>query len=419
MLVRACTWNYAVSDPLSSDLASLKIDRSAPMQAAPRERRSMAWLMWLGILAALAGGVYAAWPYMEARVFKTKVSLTEVVRVSPSQGQTVLTSTGYVVPQVVSHIGATTTGRVLRVAVREGQAVHVDDLLVELDALDADRAIAAAQAKVLAATARAATARAELAEITVQATRQRRLVELGAAPGATLEDLEARIGSLEAAASAANAEARAARSEVEVARAAANRLRIVSPINGTVITEPPDPGDVVHPERELLQIADLSTLLVETDVPESRLGTVRIGAPCEVVLDAFPGRRFRGETAEIGRRIDRARATVEVRVRLTDATEDVLPEMAARVSFLTSALTEAQMQASTRIVVPSDAVVTRNGQKVVFALEDGVARMHRVRLGERTQDGFVLEEGPDPGTRLVARPAATMADGQRIEERTD
>ncbi len=405
-----------MSDQLSSDLASLKIDRSAA--AAPPRRRSFSGLFWMLAAAALVGAGYLAWPHLEARAFKAEVRVTEVARISPSQASTSLTSTGYVVPRVLTRVGTTVTARITRVAVQEGSVVHAGDLLAELDALDAERAVAAAQSAALAAAARGATTRAELAEIELQIARQRPLVEAGGAARATVEDLEARAASVRAAVDAANAEARAARSEVDVARAALAQLRIVAPIDGTVITEPAEVGDVVGLERELLQIADLSTLVVETDVPEARLGMIRVGGPCEIVLDAFPGRRFRGETAEIGRRVDRARATVTVRVRFVDPTADVLPDMAARVSFLREALSDEQMNATARVVVPADAVTTRGGAQVVFVAEDGVARMRRVRLGAQDGAGYELLDGPAPGTRLVATPPAAMVDGQGIEERT-
>lgn len=408
-----------MSDPLSSDLASLKIDRSAPAPRAASRRVPVAPFVFLFFVAALAGAAYLAWPHLEARVFKTKVRLTEVARVSPSQASTTLSSTGYVVPRVVSRIGSPIIGRIVRVPVREGDRVRVGDLLAELDPDDAERAVAAARSRLLAAQARAATAQAQLVEVQQQAARQRTLFERGVAARSTVEDLDARAVALEAQANASSAEARAARSEVEVARASAERTRIVAQIDGTVITEAPNVGDMAWPERELMQVADMSSLVVETDVPETRLSLVRIGGPCEIVLDAFPGRRFRGEALEIGRRVDRARATVTVRVRFTDPTDDVLADMAARVSFLSEALTDEQLRATSRVVVPAEAVTSRGGDRVVFVFDEGVARMQRVRLGARSDDGFLLIEGPEPGTKLVARPPATMADGQRIEERTD
>src|SRR5258706_15637224 len=87
-------------------------------------------------------------------------------------------------------------------------------------------------------------------------------------------------------------------------------------------------------EKPVVELADFDSFLVETDVPESRLAKVRIGSPCEIVLDAYPARRFRGEVAEIGTRVNRAKATVMIKSKFIDPPDVALPDMAARVNVL-------------------------------------------------------------------------------------
>jgi multidrug efflux pump subunit AcrA (membrane-fusion protein) len=157
--------------------------------------------------------------------------------------------------------------------------------------------------------------------------------------------------------------------------------------------------------------------MVETDIPEGRLHMVKVGSPCEITLDAFPGRRYRGQAMEISPRVNRAKATVGVKVKFVDPPTDVLPDMSARVSFLTAALDDAALAAKAKNVVPASAVVDRAGGKVVFVLEEDVARMRTVSLGPKLGDGYELIDGPAPGARLVARPPETLADGQRVKER--
>ena len=65
--------------------------------------------------------------------------------------------------------------------------------------------------------------------------------------------------------------------------------------------------------------------MVETDVPEQRLHLVQIGRPAEIVLDAFPDRRYRGKAIEIVPRVNRAKATATVKVTFVDPSEGVLP----------------------------------------------------------------------------------------------
>jgi len=100
-----------------------------------------------------------------------------------------------------------------------------------------------------------------------------------------------------------------------------------------------------------------------------------------------------------------------------DPKEGVLPDMSARVSFLTKALDPASLNQPPKVIVPSTALADRGGAKVVFVVEDEVVRMVPVKLGPAFGRGFELTEGPRPGTRLIASPPETMAGGQRVKEK--
>ena len=165
--------------------------------------------------------------------------------------------------------------------------------------------------------------------------------------------------------------------------------------------------------------ADFRSIVVEVDVPEARLGLVQVHGPCEIVLDAYPGRRFRGETTEIGRRVNRSTAAVPVRVRFTDQSDQVLPDMSAHVSFLREELTAEQAAAASYIVVPSRAVIQRGGRDVVFVIDHDEVTERPVHLGQRTEEGIVLIDGPDEGARVVLDPPSTLASGQRVKEREE
>lgn len=409
----------AVTDELTNDLASLRIDRNRngappPNTTSKALRRGFVFIVITGVVV---GGFYAIWPYVEARLYKTEVAVTEILSISPSTSATVLTAQGYVVPQVEARVAPKIIGRIARLHVREGDHVQAGQLIVELDNADQLGAIAAARAKVAAANAKVAAARATEREVQQQISRITPLVERGAAARSTLEDLQVRANSLQATAEAANAEARAAQAEVDAIRVTADETTILAPVTGTIITKPLEVGEMVGPERAILEMADMTTLVVEIDVPEARLSLVRVGSPCEVVLDAFTGRRLRGEVLELGHRIDRAKATVPVKVRFVDPTDGVLPEMSARVGFLTSALSPEQLRAAERIVVPRSAVVQRHGQRVVFVVESGKVHEEEVELGEETRDGVVVVRGPEAGTKVVDHPPATLADGQSVKEK--
>lgn len=421
-----------MSDDLHRDLLSLKIDRDAPRQRSGAGK----WVGWLVGLAALAGGVGFAKPYLEASVFKTEVSVTEVSRVSPAQASIDLTASGYVQADVASRLAPKVPGRVLGVHVKQGDRVQQGQLLLELDPADEKANILTAQSQVSAALAQAQSAKArgvvaeaQLQEAMVQATRERRLADERVVGFATADDLEARAASLRQSVDAAKAEARAATAQAQALQAQVNalqtslgNLQLVAPISGTVINRPPQVGEYVGPQPPGvtvdmggIRIADFSTLLVETDIPEGRLGLVKVGGPAEIVLDAFPDRRYRGRVREVTPQVDRAKATVIVKVAFAEEPKDALPDMSARVSFLAKELDQAAMKLPPKNIVPGSAVADRAGGKVVFVLEDGKARQRTVTLGAAFGSGFEVVSGPSPGTQLVNNPPATLTDGQSVK----
>jgi multidrug efflux pump subunit AcrA (membrane-fusion protein) len=145
---------------------------------------------------------------------------------------------------------------------------------------------------------------------------------------------------------------------------------------------------------------------------------VKPKGPCEIVLDAYPDRRWRGEVVETSPQLNRAKATATVKVRFLDRDSSVLPEMAARVSFLESALDESKMKEPPKTIVPGAAIVERAGAKVVFTDDSGHARMIPVTLGAPFADGFELASGPPSGTKLISNPPPAMLDGQAIKEKS-
>jgi RND family efflux transporter MFP subunit len=414
-----------VSDQLSSDLASLSIDRSSRSSGGAAKRI----IVWLVVLGALGYGIYAyALPQLQAKVLKTEVSVTELSTYSPMQASVELTSSGYVEPQRVSRVGAKVPGRVSVLHVRQGQKVKTGDVLLELEQADRQAGIQSAKMRAAAAEARVATARANVVETRQQAERERTLVKSGVSPAARAEDLEARVVSLTEAVRAAEAEVKAANAEVAALKVDLSYMQVHAPMDGTVINKPPEIGEVVgsdlgtvasDSDQAVIELADFNTLMVETDIPESRLHMVTIGSPCDIALDAFPSRRYRGEAVEINPKVDRAKATVGVKVKFVDPPEGVLPDMSARVSFLSKAMDEAQLKEKPKTIVPSSALVDRAGTKVLFVLEeDGVVRMRNVTVGAELGGGFEVVDGPAAGTRVVANPPETLADGQRVKEKT-
>lgn len=378
------------------------------------------------VAAAVAVSAYLLVPYVKSKVFKTEIAVTEISLLSPAQSQVLFTSTGYVEPETLSQVAAKVAGRVVEIKVKIGQEVKKGDVLLELDRVNQMSAIRTTRARVAAAQAAAQTARAQVVEAENQARLARNMAEQGIGARAQAVDAEARVNSLRAAVKAADAQARAVQQEVAALEVDLDNYTVVAPFDGTILNEPPELGDVVGPafggvasQVGMIEMVDFKSLLVNTDVPEARLHMVEKGKPCEVILDAYPDQRHRCRVKEVLPRVNKAKATVQVRVSFVDAVPKALPDMAARVSFLSAELDAAAMKEPPKKVVPKSAVLDRDGQSVVFAVEEERVRMVPVELGAAMGDGFVVKSGPEPGTKVVANPPDDLSDGQTIKEKGD
>lgn len=409
----------AVTDQLSSDLASLRINRDAP--PAPSVLRKL--LVPVVVVGAIGAAGYYGYQRVEGAIFKQEVRTTEVAMISPSQADVLVTATGYVIPQVTSKVGSKLPGRLAKVNVKEGDTVKEGDVIAQLEDADQRSQVAAAASRVTAAQARIATAKANLAEISQQVERERALVASGAVGRAKLDDLLAREAALKEAVRAAEAETTVAQADVGAVGVGLKDRIIVAPISGRIVSKPATVGEFVGGVfgnvGVIAEIVDFNSLMVEADVPEPRLHLVKVGGPCEVILDAYPNKRYRCETAQLGQRVNRSKATVMVKVKFVgnDDLEGVLPDMSARVSFLSKAITDEQKNEAPKKVVSSDAIVERNGQKVVFAINEGKLHSIPVKVGGPVGAGAVeLLDGPPQGTKVVVKPPSDAFDGQRIKE---
>jgi RND family efflux transporter MFP subunit len=411
-------------DQLSEDLASLKIDRGV----APRggSTKAVVIILVIAVIAAVAGLV--VYPKVNSSLFTAEVKLGEITLVSPAQSQVQLTATGYVVALVYAKVASKVPGRIAELFVEEGQTIEKGAKVARLEDVDFKTALATSRAHAAAQRSRIAVARASLAELRVQIERETPLVDKGVTARATLDDLRTRSDSAVAAVRAAEAEAAAADAETNALAVQLGSYEIITPISGTVVDTLVKVGEGVSPgfgTPGVIEVIDMTSLVVEVDVPEVRLAQVRVGGPCEIVLDASPTTRYRGAVKEIGRRVNRSKATVPVKIRFVDeeATKAaknsvaILPDMAARVSFLAEALDPKTLDTPPKLVVPVSAVVQRHGTDVVFVFDDGELHMTAVKAGALFGDGRELDSKLPAGTKVVLDPSSEIVDGEKVKER--
>jgi len=388
----------------SADLSALRINRTA--DAASLAGGLPRWLViglpaggvvLIAILLLTSGALGSAVP----------VRMTPATMVSPMRSGAMLIASGYVVAQRKAAVASKGTGRLVYLAVVEGDRVKTGQVIARIE--DSDIQAQAAQAQ-----ANLELSRAELHDAERSLARERALLDSGFTSQASFDAAEARYQRVKAGIAVAQA-------AVQAATVALENTVIRAPFDGTVLTKNADVGEVVAPlagsafsKSAVVTIADLRSLQVEADVAESNLEAISPGQPCEIVLDAYPDVRYPAFVAKIVPTADRAKATVQVKVAFRSYDSRVLPEMSAKVHFLPRP-SRVTVDTQPVLVVPGTAVAERGGRSVVFVVERSRAVEVPVVVGRQVGSSVAIREGLRPGTQVIDSVGDRLRAGAKVK----
>jgi HlyD family secretion protein len=415
-------------------LARLAIDRGAPQTSLRRRRplwkRWWVWAIAIALAAAVAVGVS-----QQGR--PTPVEIGQVTAAWPSQAATTLNATGRVVAARRASVSSKGTGRLEWLGVQEGQRVQEGEVIARLENRDV-----AAQREQVAASLKAAEANlvqgeAELADAEASLRRTQELAAKNFITAAAVDTAEARANKSRAAIQTLRAQIAVAQANLRAANVTFDQTLIRAPFTGIVLTKSANVGDIVTPFSSaagttgaVVTMADMSTLEVEADVSEGAIAGIKLGQPAEIQLDAFPDLRLLGSVSRIVPTVDRSKATLLVKVKFDETDARVLPDMSARIAFLSRPLA-----ATERKPVPAlrpEAIVQRDGKDQVFVvlpdanaapkgapepagkggklaeITRGRTQLAPVKVVGKVGD-LVHVEGLAPGTRVVVNPPAQLA----------
>ncbi|HEX5752857.1 MAG TPA: efflux RND transporter periplasmic adaptor subunit [Archangium sp.] len=399
-------------------LASLKIDRTAH----PRRKLLRRWPLWVGLAVVLALVVGMA---VVGRAPSVRVA--EVREARPGEQQTELSAAGYVSSRRRSVIAPQVAGRLVEVAVDEGDAVEKGQVLARLDDRDARVMAARSRAELQAASQRLAAARATAIRARSDLARAEQLAKAQVVTRASLEEAQALASASSAEEQAAMAQLEAAREAVRAAELQLSHTVVRAPFAGTVVRKLADEGAVLAPaalQQEniggIVELVDLGALEVEAEVSEEQLPRIEVGQPALVFLDAYPDQSFVAKVRSVRPAIDRSKATADVNVAFEEIPPGVLPDMGARVAFLKEEVSRAALaKQGTALRVPASAVVQNGGESVVWVVQDGKVKRQPVKVAEKVGDEVALAQGPAPGTQVVVSPSGSLRPGRKVKVRTE
>ncbi len=400
---------------MAEDLSRLKIDKSA-QALRPSRRRALLLPALILLVAVCLAALYLLGVLKPAAAVQT----ASASFVYPSQNFTVLNASGYIVAQRKAAVASKATGRLTSLWVEEGSRVARGQVIAQLENDDAEASRAQAAANLSVSRASLNQAKTALEDAARDYDRNRRLLEKGIIARSAFDLAETRYRSAQAAVAGAEAAIRAAEAGLQGASVALEYTRIRAPFDAVVLTKNADIGDIVTPlgaaanaKAAVVTIADLGSLVVEVDVSEANIGRVTVGQPCEIQLDAMPDERFPGRVHMIVPTVDRSKAAVMVKVRFLNTDLRRLPDMSAKVAFLSRPV--GPDEAKPRLGVPRAAVVKRGGRPVVYVVRGDRVRATDIRTGRGLGEMIEVTGGLKAGEKVVVNPPAALGDGGRIE----
>ncbi|MDE0855958.1 MAG: efflux RND transporter periplasmic adaptor subunit, partial [Nevskia sp.] len=328
----------------SALLNQLRIDRSSAPPPADR-----GWLKWLalGLLVLLLAALAGWWLSRPSGVPVKEVTAQPLKGAAPgvAAGASLLDASGYVVARRQATVSAKITDKVVQVLIEEGQHVKAGQVVGLLD----DTNIRAAFDQ---ATAQLRYAEAALAEVRVQQGNAERnykrvqgLVAEHFVSESDLDTARTNYDNLTAQLATSSRNVKVTQEGVSVAQRNLDDTVVRAPFDGVVTTKDAQPGEIVSPisagggftRTGMGTIVDMDSLEVEVDVNESFINRVHSDQPASVRLNAYTDWEIPAYVIAVIPTADRSKATVKVRVGFRQKDPRILPEMGARVAFLSEA----------------------------------------------------------------------------------
>ena len=226
----------------------------------------------------------------------------------------------------------------------------------------------------------------------------------------------ARLGPRQEQIELARAQTAEAGAIIEYLEAQLENTVIRAPIGGTILERLIEKGEMVTTgfvatrgaKSALVAIANLRELEVELDINESDISKIHVDQRCTVSPDSYPERKYSARVREIAPEANRQKATIQVKVAISEPDQYLRPETNAKVNFLEE-VTEASSES--RILLPKTAVASG---PAVFLLKEGRAVRQSVRTGKELSEQIEIASGLEGGETVIVRGLEGLSDGERV-----
>ncbi len=172
-------------------------------------------------------------------------------------------------------------------------------------------------------------------------------------------------------------------------------VNITAPVTGVISHMDIAQGEVIHPEKSIFKITDLSTVIVRADLPEVDLGRVKMGDSVNIRVSSYPNQTFKGVINYISDHVSPESRTLSIRARLDNPLR----------KFRTNMFAEIDLQGEPRMVLacPKAAVQEHDHEKVVFVERQGGFEERKIKTGIESEQFVEVVSGVEPGEKVATQ----------------
>ena len=297
-------------------------------------------------------------------------------------------------------------GTIERMFVDIGDAVAMGQTIATIDRREIDAQQDAAVATVAVAKAALDTTEAGLASAVLEHDRAKNLFEKGALPRQRLEAADTSHRAAAAQRELAIANLAQANAALRRAREVQSNATVTSPVDGFVVERNYDSGSIPG-DKPIVVVADLREMKLEAGVSELEAGRLRVGMKAAVSVQAKPGQAFTGRLAAIAPEVDERNRHFKIDVRVPNDGRTLLSGM-----YASARISEAE--AVNAILIPKDAVATRNGKRVVQKVQGDSVSIVEVVEGLSDSTRVQIVKGLAAGDTVLADARRQLASGSKV-----
>jgi len=371
----------------------------------------------------------------------------ETVQADAAQAQPLLVKTGQVVERSIERyvevvgslkadqevvVSSEAKGAVEELPVDLGSVVRRGQLLARLSQRESKLRVDQAQAALDQARARVGLrngsgsleseqnsevrqAKASLDEARMRFDRAKTLIKNGDIAQERFDEAEINYRSAEARYQAAQdsfhnqtalVEQRAA--ELQLARKQLQDTVIVAPIDGTVSARHVTQGEYIKAEARIVTLVKSNPLRLQAVVPEVAVASVRVKLPVSLIVDAYPGRTFKGEISRVSPSLDEKARTLTVEATIENSDGTLKPGLFATVQLRVA-------KQSPAVMVPSRALLAFAGLTKLFVIQDGKVVERVVKTGLKDGDFVEILEGAKVGERVAVESLGRLSNGVPVK----